>query len=254
MKTQNRFSFFFLSFFLFFIACNKDNDCEGTVALTAILPNSGPPGTEVRVRGDGLTGNPEIRFAGQLAKSERTVEKGLTAIVPNNVTGLVDLTVEDGDCLVRTEFEVLGTLPANWVASPTIIVIPLTPSTFPQSIVNNWKNYYDNDHTIQFSNSSSNRCGDFVSGQVVFEENLAGSLENHLTNKFLKNNPVTGVYRCSGGSLDIIIDRTQNGGIMERLLGRIITASTIGESNNDGKTYMLLTSQTGRQYVFFVQF
>lgn len=246
MNKLSKYLLFLLTFLIF--SCNKDNDCDGTFTIESVLPNSNPPGAEVRIQGTGFSANPTIRFAGQVAKSSFTAEKGLTAIVPNNVSGLVDLTVEDGDCLARTEFEVLGTLPANWVAAPTLIVIPITPVNFPSSIANQWKNYYDQAHTWLLSTDSGSCDQNFP---IVVNQELSFSVENHPTNKFLQENPITGVYKCSSKTLDIIVDRTKNGGIPERYIGRIIAAETIGESSSDGKTYMLLTSQTGRQYIFF---
>lgn len=247
MKNRSRL-FIFLLLPIWF-SCNKDNDCNGTVAITQVLPNSNPPGAEVRIIGDGLTANSTIRFSGQIAKSTFTKEKGLTAIVPNNINGLVDLTVEEGDCLVRTEFEVLGTLPANWIASSTVIVIPTFPPTFPDNISNVWKNYYDNDHTFFFSQFNS--CT-FSTAQQNLD---VSSEEQHVKNKFLNKNPITGVYKCGTGTLDITIDRTKNGGTIEALRGLVIRPESIGISSSDagGKKFMLFTSSSSRQYVFFVE-
>jgi len=83
----------YLIFLLLFIssACNKDNDCDGTFVIESIVPNSNPSGTEIQIKGEGFSANTEVRFAGQLAKSDFSNEKGLVATVPNNVIGLVDL-------------------------------------------------------------------------------------------------------------------------------------------------------------------
>lgn len=239
MKNWNRFLLFSLSIILF--SCNKDNDCDGTIAIESVIPNSNPPGTEVKIKGDGFT-EPEVRFAGQLAKSELSVEKGLVAIVPNNVIGLVDLTVEDGECLVRTDFEVLGALPVNWVASPTLIVIPTLPATFPTSVNNVYKNYFDPNHTLGIfvnCNGSKNK---------VALENFAE--ETHLNNSFLNKNPIAGTYNCSNGSFEITIDRSTKGGIIDILDGKVISAVTLGEIPDVNVLYMLFTSRiTGRQII-----
>jgi len=128
-------------------------------------------------------------------------------------------------------------------ASPTIIVLPTIPATFPSNISNQWKNYYDNAHKFQLT---ANSCDNFTA-----EQPLEFTTENHDTNKFLDGNPITGVYKCKS-RVYVEIDRTKNGGIVEKLNGYIISAETIGESSSDGRIYMLFTSLvTGRQYVFF---
>lgn len=238
---KNRFTHLLFLLIIISFACNKDNDCDGSVSLDAVVPNSNPPGTEVKIVGDGFSTKPTVRFAGQVAKSDFSVEKGLTAIVPNNVIGLVDLTVEDGECLVRTDFEVLGALPVNWVASPTVIVIPTFPPNFPQSINNVWLNYYDKDHTLNIQPDG------FPCDMQTIDP---GNFENHKTNPFLNNNPITGSYNCNTGKTVLIIDRTKNGGEIDTLDGIIILPETVGESNSITSLFMLLTSRTtGRQFV-----
>lgn len=251
MKNLNRFFSFFvlhsfiLSFFIILLACNKDNDCDGTFVIESVVPNSNPPGTEIKIKGTGFSKDSEVRFAGQLAKSDFTNEKGLVATIPNNVIGVVDLTIEEGDCLARTDFEVLGALPVNWIASPTVIIIPTLPSTFPNNISNQWQNYYDNDHVLTIVQSPE--CDDFTEEGII-----EFSSETHKTNKFLNENPITGIYKCSNHVLEIKIDRTTKGGAIEILSGSVVKAETIGEDDSDGKQYMLLSSKiTGRQYIFF---
>ncbi len=245
MKNPNRlFSFFLLSFLITLLACNKDNDCDGTIAIEEVIPNSNPPGTEIKIKGDGLSVDTEVRFAGQLAKSNFSVEKGLVATVPNNVIGLVDLTVEDGDCLVRTEFEVLGALPVNWVATSSVIVIPTFtfPGTFPQSINNVYKNYFDLNHALGIfvnCNGSKNK---------VSLEDFAQ--ETHTTNVYLNENPIKGTYDCSNGTFEITIDRSAKGGDIDTLDGVVISATSLGETPNPNVIYMLFTSRsTGRQII-----
>lgn len=253
MKNLNRFfsffilSFFILSFFITLLACNKDNDCDGTFAIESVLPNSNPPGTEIKIKGTGFSKDTEVRFAGQLAKSDFTNEKGLVATVPSNVIGLVDLTVEEGDCLARADFEVLGALPVNWIASGTVIIIPTLPANFPDNISNQWINYYDKNHIITIVQNED--C--FNQNQVNLD--AFSSSESHLSNAYLNQNPITGIYQCKNQrSIIINIDRTKKGGTIDTLEGNIIKAEAIGEDNNNGKRYMLLTSKiSGRQYVFF---
>lgn len=245
MNKFGKYSLFLLLFLT--LACNKDNDCDGTFTIESVLPNSNPAGSEVKISGTGFSKNSEVRFAGQLAKSSFTNENGLVATVPNNVSGLVDLTVEDGGCLARTDFEVLGTLPVNWVASPTVIVIPTFPATFPDNISNEWVNYYDKNHTITIVQNED------CFGQTEVQLDSFSSSESHATNAFLNGNPISGTYKCSGERLiTLVIDRTKKGGTIDTLDGNIIQPETLGEDNNSGKKFMLLTSRgTGRQYVFF---
>lgn len=247
MNKFGKYSLFLLLFLT--LACNKDNDCDGTFTIESVLPNSNPAGSEVKISGTGFSKNSEVRFAGQLAKSSFTNENGLVATVPNNVSGLVDLTVEDGGCLARTDFEVLGTLPANWVASPTVIVIPTFPATFPDNISNEWVNYYDKNHVLGIHPAFT---GITCDNQVLDPESDDSNKEKHSTNAFLNDNPISGTYDCSDGKIVLMIDRTKKGGIIDVLEGKIILPETLGEDNNSGKKFMLLTSRgTGRQYVFF---
>ncbi|MFN7115574.1 MAG: IPT/TIG domain-containing protein [Saprospiraceae bacterium] len=245
-KMTQSFTFLLLLSIIMLISCNQDNDCDGTFSIKSISPNKNLPGKEVKIEGTGFSQNTEVRFAGQLAKSTFTNENFLTAIVPNNVNGFLDLTVENGDCLARTDFEVLGTLPANLaVASPVVIVLPTIPVAFPPNISNQWINYYDNAHKFQLT---ANSCNGITEQQI-----LELTAETHDTNEFLNDNPITGVYRCSS-RVYVEIDRTKKGGSIEKLNGYIINASTIGESNSDGNTYMLFNSLvTGKQYVFFTK-
>lgn len=240
MKNQNRLLLALLCITLY--SCNKDNDCDGTIAIEAVVPNSNPPGTEIKIKGDGLSVDTEVRFAGQLAKSNFSVEKGLVATVPNNVIGLVDLTVEDGECLVRTEFEVLGALPVNWVATSTVIVIPILPATFPTSINNQWVNYYDKKHRINIQP---------VSFPCDTQQLQAGFFEEHDTNVFLNDNPVSGYYDCPNGKTLLIIDRTsKTGGMIDTLDGTLIAPQSVGEDSKSTKLFMILISRiTGRQLI-----
>lgn len=228
-------------------ACNQDDDCGGTFAIEKVLPDNNPPGSEVSIVGTGFSNKSVVRFAGQIAKSSFSNEKGLVAVVPNNVTGFLDLTVEEGDCLARTDFEVLGTLPVNWVASPTVIVIPTFPQNFPSNISNQWINYFDNDHILTIVQ------GDDCFGVDEVELSSSSCFESHSKNSFLNDNPITGIYQCVGErTVTINIDRRKKGAGIDTLEGSIIEPESVGEDGSDGKGYMLLTSKaTGRQYVFF---
>lgn len=240
MKNSNKYLLLLLIFAAF--SCNKDNDCDGTFSIESVIPNSNPAGTEIKIKGTGFSKNTEVRFAGQLAKSDFTNEKGLVATVPTNISGLVDLTAEEGDCLARAEFEVLGTLPVNWVASPTVIVIPTLPNTFPPSVNNVYKNYFDPNHSF----------GIFVNCDGVNEEATIAdfAIENHTTNSFLDNNPIKGTYNCDKGTFEITIDRSVKGGGIDKLDGVVISAATLGEPENPNVIYMLFTSRiTGRQII-----
>lgn len=228
------------------LACNQDDDCDGTFTIESVVPQSNQPGSEILIKGEGFSEDTEVRFAGQLAKTSFSAEKGITAVVPNDVIGFLDLTVGEGNCLARKDFEVLGALPVNWVASPTVIITPVLPPTFPSNISNQWINYYDNNHTLTLVQN------DDCFGQNEAELDSFSSLESHITNSFLNNNPIAGGYQCQERILEISIDRTKKGGIIEMLAGSVIEAETIGEDDSDGRAYMLLTSKiTGRQYVFF---
>ena len=240
MKNLNKYLLLLLLFAAF--SCNKDNDCDGTFAIESVVPNSNPAGTEITIKGTGFSKNTEVRFAGQLAKSDFTNEKGLVATVPNNSSGLVDLTAEEGDCLARAEFEVLGTLPVNWIATSTVIVIPTLPNIFPQSVNNVYKNYFDPNHSF----------GIFVNCDGVNEEATIADFatENHTTNAFLDNNPIKGTYNCDKGTFEITIDRSAKGGGIDTLDGFVISAATLGEKPNPNVIYMLFTSRvTGRQII-----
>lgn len=242
MKNPNYFLTILLCALL--LACNQDDNCDGTFTIESVVPSSNLPGSEILIKGEGLSEDTEVRFAGQLAKTSFSEEKGITATVPKDVIGFLDLTVEEGNCLARADFEVLGALPVNWVASPTVIITPILPPNFPSNITNNWINYFDNDHSLTLSQD-----GDCF-GQE--EQEIEFSTENHTTNPFLNNNPITGKYLCKDRILEINIDRTAKGGKVEMLTGSVIEAETIGEDDSDGRAYMLLTSKiTGRQYVFF---
>ncbi|MDX1942790.1 MAG: IPT/TIG domain-containing protein [Saprospiraceae bacterium] len=245
MKSHHLFLGIFCCFILF--ACNKDNDCDGTFVIESVVPDSNPPGTEIKIKGTGFSKDTEVRFAGQLAKSDFSNEKGLVATIPSNVIGFVDLTVEEGDCLARTDFEVLGALPINWVASPTVIIIPTLPQNFPSNISNVWQNYYDTNHSltlVQF---------DDCFGLNEAELSPSSCIESHATNPFLNNNPIAGVYQCVDERIiSLEIDRRKKGAGIDILEGSVIEPESIGEDDSDGKGYMLLTSKnTGRQYVFF---
>lgn len=243
MKNLNHFLTILLCALL--LACNQDDNCDGTFTIESVVPNSNLPGSEILIKGEGLSADTEVRFAGQLAKTSFSAEKGITATVPKDVIGFLDLTVEEGNCLARTDFEVLGALPVNWVASPTVIITPILPPNFPSNINNQWFNYFDENHTLSIQPNTSSGCDI----QPIVPDEFENK-ESHTTNPFLDDNPISGYYDCPKGETLLIIDRIKKGGIIDTLDGIIILPETVGEDNNTNSLYMLLISRiTGKQLI-----
>ena len=98
---------------LLLFSCNNNKDCESPLAITKVSPNANPPGYEVVITGTGLTAATKV-FFGNVAAAGTRLEEGLGLItkVPAGLSGVVNLSVDDGSCSVSTDFEVLGGLPA----------------------------------------------------------------------------------------------------------------------------------------------
>lgn len=222
-----------------FAACKTD-DCDSPISIDQLSPDRNPPGYEIVIEGNGFSADAVVRFGQVTAQTRDGGELGLVAQVPNGLVGVVELTVEEGDCIARSDFEVWSNFLPGTPASPTLIIIPQPPNyPLPGSFQNAWQNLVDEEHFIQLNDNDND-------GEGPLDE---GSREFHSSNALLDDNPATGSFDPANNRIVITIDRTAKGGIKETYDGQYIPIPP-GAPGGFNEAALLLTSrEDGRQLV-----
>lgn len=206
---------------------------------------------------------------------------GLVVKMPNNITGMANLTVEDNDC-GRLNVNVDVQDPSFFVNNPNFIapappdiVIPTIPPVFPADITNAWVSPQNPDYCLWFG--PFERYDFIKDGRVVFSNNtniLAdGSFELSTcgnTNQVYHNNSFFGIVDFENDYIEITIDRSAKKGkttlLRENFVGQFIDINKTnhawgpinpctaqGPNNQQKRTHMiwLVSKQTGRQVVVY---
>ncbi len=250
-------------------SCNPDCDSVQGLRLSTSL---NPAGYEVLI-----TANPPSSLKGRriyFGKSEVETkyeeDMGLIVKVPEGISGLTDLRVEDPDCVdfVSLDFNVVGAdffqENTEYVFPPAPeIVIPTIPSVFPPSIENAWLNPVDPDYCLWFGPFQPYHF--ILNGDTIFTDSTkivaAGSFELSAcgnTGSFHHNNPFYGIVNYQTGDISITIDRSSKGLGTEDFTGKFIdmqntnyNQSTLtvcgGTQEKAGHMMMLVSKTNGRQ-------
>lgn len=218
--------------------CKNKDKCDTPIEIQELLPDNNPAGYEIQIKGTGFTQAAVVRFGSKAAAPRWYAEEStLIAEVPDGLSGPVEVTVEEGDCIGRADFEVTSGANADWPSSPTQIVIPQPTADFPLSISNAWRNYYDstNQHGIQLT---------IVEGEIELD---TFSHEFNFADPKFNDNPVSGTVSKNPNEIHLTIDRTANGGLNDELEGQFIPPILVG---GELKHLIWLQSKiTGRQLV-----
>ena len=154
--------------------------------------------------------------------------------------------MEEGDCIARSGgFVVSGTLPTDVQPALSDIVIPLPLTSDPSGIGNVWINAassFDNinnpEHTILIVEGT--QVGDVINFDEAF------SKEN---NKSVSN-PVSGSANLITKQVQIVINRSSNGGDIEHFDGQFIVVPSFLPANAE-LAILLVSRETGRQLLIY---
>ena len=270
---------------LLFSECNPACDTPFTLEANSIIH---PIGGEVLLR----TSNPT--FLDQLNGraifiNNREVDPadvafypdfGLVVKTPEDVTGSLNLTLEDFDCgvlgidlqMMQESFFVNN--PDFIVPTPPDVVIPIIPPIFPADITNAWISPQNPDYCLWFGPYKKYEFE--KDGKVLFEYSTnvvaAGSFELSACGNedaYYHNNPFLGIVDTVENYIEVTIDRTAKGEDLGKLkretfIGRFIdieeTSYSMGPTNPchsttdyEEKVHMiwLISKQTGRQLILY---
>ncbi len=228
---------------------SSDANCDKNVSINAVLPNTNPTGYEVLLKTNGFTSAAKVVFGTVEASSRAGGLAGeIIATVPAGLSGNVEISVEEGDCIARSPgFVVLAALPGTIQPSLPNIVIPTAPTSYPQNdIQNNWANSASiitgrsyGIHFVGFiGNISPGVCElDTTSYEYDFDNS-----------SFLSGNPVRGNMNVNSNLVYVEIDRTAKGGTVEKFDGHFIGVPPFLE-NIEKWPILLVSRQTGRQLI-----
>lgn len=224
------------------IGCKKDN-CSNTI--NDVQPNTNPVGYEVVIRTTGFTPAAKVVFGSVEAASRAGGEGGdIIARVPAGLSGNVEISVEEGDCIKRSGNFVVGGLPSGVQPSLQDIIIPTTQITTPTGIGNRWINAAtsrnadgEEEQYFQLNEGSS-------SGNTIIIDPSSREFDK------LVSNPVSGSANLTTRLVQILIDRTGNGGSNEYLEGHFVE---VPDSAPAGATaaILLVSRETGRQLLLY---
>ncbi len=229
--------------FAFVAGCKKgDSDCDKTI--TAVQPAINPAGYEVLIKTNGFSPAAKVLFGTVEATSRAGGESDdIIATVPTGLSGDVEISVEEGDCLARKGgFTVSGALPSGVPSSLPQIIIP-TPSSPPSSIGNFYRNAAD-------SNAGISVGGNYTGS--VFTLEFSSEFDDD--RPFFDNNPVTGTIDTTTNVITIAIDRTaKTGGTIEHFDGQFIKKPTTITlpANAQPVVWFLVSRETGRQLILY---
>lgn len=234
---------------LFLNAC-KDNTCGNEIGF--VQPNANPANHEVMIKATGFTQKAAVYF-GQIQASTRPgPHDTLIAKVPVGLRSDVELSVSENNCIARTSFKVLDSLPGIYGLSLPNIVLPtvLDAGNAPSGITNEWFDSADSNHMILFLDTLD------INYNTNFKHNLDASVsrEMHKTIQLLgarKPNPITGTYiEVSPYTIQIFIDRTSNGGTVEEYNGQYVIPD-LTVSPQAFRMLALTSKSSGRQLVLY---
>jgi hypothetical protein len=222
---------------LFALACGKNDDCADGKSIDSVQPNSNPAGYEVVILTDGFTSAATVRFGQSVASSRAGAEgEQIIARVPSGLSGNVQITVEEGDCVARyDDFTVLGSFPSNSQPGLPDIVIPNPGNPPATGIGNVYYNYADTTSAFILQ-AFDDQPG--VLDTFSFELLATGA-----------TNPIRGTFDLAANEIFIEVDRRATGGEVEAFEGEFI-AQPPGLPAK--KYWLLLVSQnTGRQLLLY---
>lgn len=240
----------FICICAFSLGCDQcKNKCSNEASISAVLPDNNPSGYEVVLKVSGLSQGAKVVF-GTVEASSRPGAKSdeIIATVPSGVSGNVEISVEEGDCIARYgDFVVSGTLPNNVQPSleQIIIPIPLGQGSFPtEGIQNHWVNAVADTNQRNFGIHLE---GDFNFGD---ETSLDGSYEFNSLNTTFDDSPAIGTANNKTNVIYLEVDRRSKGGELEHFDGLFIEVPDFLPSF--AKYAILLTSrETGRQLIIY---
>lgn len=270
---------------ILFTQCNPSCDTPFSLVANSIVH---PVGGEVLLR----TSNPA--FLNQL--NGRTIfinneevppgnvdfypDFGLVVKTPANITGGLNLTIEDFDCgTLGVELQMMQESffidnPNFIVPTPPDIVIPFTPPIFPADITNAWISPQNPDYCLWFGPYKTYQFEQ--DGVVLFEYSTnviaSGSFELSAcgnTDAYYHDNPFFGIVDTVENYVEVTIDRSVKGDDLgnlkrETFIGKFIdleeTNYAMGPTNpcHQGSDYeqkvhmmWLVSEQTGRQLILY---
>ena len=231
---------------LFCFESCKDK-CDKDVSIDAIQPNTNPAGYEVLIKTNDFTDAAKVVFGNIEADYRAGGKKGeIIATVPDGLSGNVEVSVEEGECIGRFDnFIVSGALPTDVQPSLPTIILPVPPSSFPtEGIQNNWVNAVADTTLLNFGIHLN---GTFSGG--VFFTSLDQSYE-FSPNPIFDNLPATGWANTGTNTIYLEVDRTSIGGVIEHFDGLFVEPPSFLPSF--AKWPILLTSrETGRQLLIY---
>lgn len=232
----------FICICAFSLGCDQcKNKCA---SVDAVLPDNNPSGYEVVLKVTGLSQSAKVVF-GTVEASARPGAKSdeIIATVPSGVSGNVEISVEEGDCIARFgDFVVSSNVPGNVQPSFQQIVIPV-PTPFPDNYFGNeWKN------AAPGSTQRVSIQGKLQGGVAQLE---SFSIELDDFNPFFDGNPVKGNINNNTNTIYLEIDRSAKpGGFVEHFDGQFIEKPDFLPASS--KPAMLLISrETGRQLLLY---
>ena len=239
----------FLALGAFIAGCGKDENsaCSKNVSVTAVQPNTNPAGHEVLLKTSGFSSAAKVVFGTVAATSRAGGESGdIIAKVPAGLSGNVEISVEEGDCIARSAgFIVSGSLPTGVQPSLSNIVIPTPPASVSSDIGNVYVNaattfdqFNNPEHTILIGKGTT--VGSIINIDEPFsKENLKGV-----------ESLVSGFFNISTREVQIVIDRTVNGGIIEHFDGKFIAVPDFLPASAQ-VAVLLVSRETGRQLLIY---
>ena len=226
----------------------KDN-CDNDVSIDAVQPHSSPAGYEVLLKTSGFsdTLKAKVFFGLVEAVTKPGGQPGeIITTVPHGLLGNIEISVEEEDCIGRsTEFAVTGSLPSNVQPSLVNIVIPVPLSgTPPTGIGNVWVNA-----ASTFNDNGAEQTIFIVEGTAIGDLINFDETQSVETNKSIKS-PVSGFANLSTLEVQIVIDRTSNGGIIEHFDGQFIDKPGFLPITAN-YAILLVSRETGRQLLIY---
>lgn len=247
-----------------FYSCNPDCDSVQGLKLSTDL---NPAGYEVLITANPISSlkGRRVYFGKAEVETKFKNDVGLIVTVPEGISGITDLRVEDPDCVefISMDFNVVGgdffQDNTNFIFPPAPeIVIPTIPSVFPPTIENAWLSPVNSDYCLWFGPFQSytfmgETTSTFIVAAGSFELSACGN-----TNNYYHKNPFYGIVNYQTGEISITIDRSSKGLGTEEFTGEFIdmqntaygqpTLEVCGSAKEKAGHMIMLTSKTnGRQ-------